>query len=441
MGLLDWITEGLGNVGASASPGTMPPDMMGSPPPDAPPPVPGQDPTAPSTAAPLPTAQPPLNFQRPEFARGALQPPAGGGLPPPPQFAEGGDPMAGTGSGNNGGLPPPGGIPMPQPRPPGASMGLAPEGQPMTPAEGNRIYDSYKAAGGGGPVQIYGSSQPPDAPMGGTVPGPNGKLNDASSWIGGKLGLDSNKEKSMFGSLAEGLKAAGNSKGKSKGQAFASGAGSAIEGGNKAEDKSYDQRLKALQLAVSAQTAGDRANYNLNYAKYLSGKLKADTDKAAAGGKSGAWNKPDSQKFIDAQNALAKDPDIRASQKLLEQAAKDGDPNAVAKAKAEHDALVQQKQGLYLTGVGLNPQQIQKNMQTPPGTRDNPHQVTSQQDFDRYVKPGEVYINPRDGKPYVRKGAADGASDSAASAAPSASPEPPGLSPEQSGESDEHEQL
>lgn len=426
MGLLDWITEGLGNAGASASPGTMPPDMMGSPPPDGPPPIPGQDPTAPSTAAPLPTAQPPLSFQRPEFARGAPLPPgtdpmtAGGappngpGLPPPPQFAQGGDPMAGTGSGNNGGLPPP----MP-PGPAAMPPNAAPTAGAMPP---------------GAPMSIV------PQPGGNDVPGPNGKLNDATSWIGGKLGLDSNKEKSMFGSLGSGLIAAGNSKGKSKGQALASGAGSAIDGGNKAEDKSYDQRLKALQLAVSAQTAGDRANYNLNYAKYLSGKLKADTDKAA-GGKNGAWNKPDSQKFIDAQNALAKDPDIRASQKLLEQAAKDGDPATVAKAKESHDALVQQKQGLYLTGVGLNPQQIQKNMQNPPGTRDNPHQVASQQDFDRYVKPGEVYINPRDGKPYVRKGAGDGASDSTASAAPSTAPEPPGLSPEQSGESDEQEQL
>lgn len=317
--------------------------------------------------------------------------------------------------------------------PNGPGLPPAPPSPPPMAAPAALPPNAAPAVGAGPAPGAPMSLAPPDA--GTTIPGPNGNLNSSGSALGRALGLDSNKEKSLFGSLGAGLTAAGNSKGKSKGQALFSGAGGAIEGGVKAEDKSYDQRLKSLQLAVQAQSAGDKAAYNTNYQKYLGAKLKAETDKAS-GGKNGAWNKPDSQKFIDAQNAMAKDRDIVASQKLLEQAAKDGDPTAIAKAKASHDALITDKQRLYLTGVGLNPDTIAKNMKTPPGTRENPHAVTSQQDFDRYVKPGDVYINPRDGKPYVRNKGGDGASDStAASTAPSTPPEPPGLSPEQIGES------
>jgi hypothetical protein len=135
----------------------------------------------------------------------------------------------------------------------------------------------------------------------------------------------------------------------------------------------YDQRLKSLQLAVSAQSAGDKAAYNKNYANYLIGKLQVDKDKATAEAKGGkSWNKPDSQKFIDAQNALAKDPDFRASQKMLEGVIAGGNgpinQPRIAQAQAAHTALVQQKQAMYLSGVGLNPAQIQANIQNPPGT-------------------------------------------------------------------------
>ena len=153
-----------------------------------------------------------------------------------------------------------------------------------------------------------------------------------------------------------------------------------------------------------------------------------------------------SQKFIDAQNALAKDPDIRASQKVLEKlVTSNATPQEIEQARAVHTALVAQKQALYLTGVGLNPAQIQANINNPPGTPQNPHLFTGdvksiQQQFDTYVKPGQAYKNPRDGKIYIRKGGDTSGDTSPDQEAPAASapsaPAPPGPMPGTSAPSD-----
>ena len=401
MGLLDWLTDGLGSsmgqdaTGTGAMLGQTSPDTMGL---NGPPmqPVTPTPPVAPTPAldptAPLPQGTDPMT------AGGS--PPNGPGLAPPP-------------------------VPLPAPRPPGADAGLAATPPNAAPTSGTGMPP-------GPPTSIT-----PSIPDTSGTPGPNGALNPATGFLGRALGLDANRERSVKGALGAGLKAAGNSAGKSPMQALASGAGEGLEGGQKATDTGYDQRLKSLQLAVSAQSAGDKAAYNKNYAEYLKGKLEADTDKTTPGAKKGAWNKPDSQKFIDAQNALAKDPEIRASQKMLEQAAKTGEPADIAKATAAHNALIQQKQGMYLAGVGLDPAKIQANIQNPPGTPQNPHVVMNKQDFDTYVKPGQAYKNPADGKIYIRKteGAAGSDQPAAATTAPSA-PAPPGPMPGTAAEED-----
>lgn len=270
------------------------------------------------------------------------------------------------------------------------------------------------------------SDQPPG---GGLTPPDQGGTNPS---LLRAMGINPATADKMRSGLSAGLKAAGESAGKSPFQAFSSGAGAGLEGQEKQGDKTYDQKIKYLQAAIQAQSAGDKAAYNKNYAAYLTGKLKNDTEKAASAdsGKKGAWNKPDSQKFIDAQHALSNDPEIRASQKLLEQTAKTGDPADVAKAAAAHNALIQQKQGQYLTGVGLNPQKLQEMQKNPPGTQGNPHVVTSKEDFDQYVKPGDAFVNPKDGKVYIRKGgAASAGGESPAAASPSSPLAPPGPAP------------
>ena len=132
---------------------------------------------------------------------------------------------------------------------------------------------------------------------------------------------------------------------------------------------------------------------------------------------------------------------MKASQKLLEQTAKTGEPADVAKAQAAHSALIQSKEAKYLSGVGLDPQQIAKNMATPPGTPPsknpdgsrspgNPHIIQTQEQFDSYVKPGQAYIvpyGPHKGEVYIRNGggAKGGDSGGAAPTSPPAAPGPP----------------
>jgi hypothetical protein len=400
-GLLDWLTDGIGSsMGSAAGQGETGMGAGGMaaltpPAPDAPsPPTPAIPP------APAPSIDPSTTD-----VPGAMQ---GGGAPP---------------------------VPMPQPRPVGApSAPTAPAGPAST---------------AGAPLNITPPAPNPDsspaAPPIKPASTSSFKFGDQTA-LGRSLGIDPNSNgfKSAMAGLGEGLTAAGNSKGKSAGQAFAAGAGGSLTGATKQDSTQYDQRLKALQLAVNAQQAGDKAAYNKNYAEYLKGKLASEDAKAAGSSKSGSWNKPDSQKFIDAQNALSKDPDIRASQKMLEAAVAGGNgplnQPRIDAAQAAHTALVQQKQQMYLAGVGLNPAQIQANIQNPPGTPQNPHVVNSKADFDTYVKPGQAYKNPSDGKIYIRK-VGDHMDDDApdqqtpAAAAPSApaapGPAPTALDPEE----------
>jgi len=405
-GLLDWLTDGIGSrMGGSpsqplvdatnsyASPGSAPlsPDEMPGATPPAAPPAPAV-PTSPVTPA---TTDLSGGMQR-----------AG----PAPA------------------------VPLPMARPTGAPRSLTAPGATIPPA-------ATPTAGTGAPMQIKPPVPNPDSSPAAPAVTPY-RLGDQTA-LGRALGVDPNSNgfKSALAGLGEGLTAAGNSKGKSAGAAFAYGAGGALTGATKQDNTAYDQRLKSLQLAVNAQQDGDKSAFNKNMAEYYKGKLALDQKKEAeSGGKSGSWNKPDSQKFIDAQNAMAKDPDIRASQKILEAAVAGGNgplnQPRIDAAQAAHTALVQQKQSMYLTGVGLNPAQIQANIQNPPGTTQNPHIIVgdekaAREQFDTYVKPGQAYKNPRDGKIYIRKVGDhmdDDASDQQTSAAssPTAPAAPPG---------------
>lgn len=377
MGLLDWLTEGLGS-GAGLGNDSM---NAGMQPPMPPPPLPmGGDP----------------------MAAGGITP-NGPGLPPPP------DPTGGV-------APPP--IPLPTARPPEAPQ-LADAGAGVPP-----------------PVPPAGAGMPPappslpGAPMSLAPPG-GAAENPMLRSLGGpatpEMAARANATRGMIGGIGAALTAAGNSAGKSPGQAFFGGAGAGMEGGQKATDKGYDQRLKSLQLAVAAQAQGDKAGYNKNYADYLSAKLKSDTDKVA-GGKSNAWNKPDSQKFIDAQRSVSQDPQVDAANKMLVKM--DPSDKAFPAAKAEFDALVAKKQQQTYAVMQLSPQTIAAMNGNPPGTPQNPHVVMNKQDFETYVKPGQAYKNPADGKIYVRKGTGQGkdAEAPAEQAAPSA-PVAPGPMP------------
>ncbi|HEY4969767.1 MAG TPA: hypothetical protein VII35_07665 [Steroidobacteraceae bacterium] len=414
MSLLDWLTEGIGSsMGSSSQPMVNATNNYASP---------GSAPLGPDETG-SPTASLMDRIKALQSSGAATPPPA-----PTPPLVRNSAPIDPSTTDIAGGMtgagpaPPP--VPIQQPRP-----GMPPA---ATPTSGTGIPP-------GPPVSLAPPAPNPDSsPTAPSVvtPGPQ------QTALGRALGITpaqaGNQGREIMGGIGAGLKSVGANWNKPGLAAFAGSAGAAMEGGQKASDTGYDQRLKSLQLAISAQSAGDKAAYNKNYADYLKGKLANDEASATPGGKkSSAWNKPDSQKFIDAQNALAKDPDIRASQKVLEKlVTSNATPQEIEQAQAAHTALVQQKQAMYLTGVGLNPAQIQANINNPPGTPQNPHVFTGngksiQQQFDAYVKPGQAYKNPADGKIYIRKNEGGDQSEDAqapAASAPSA-PAPPGPMP------------
>jgi len=360
MGLLDWLTS---SIGSDLSPITPPSvERPGMPPP------PGGN-----TITATPLRQPPPGS--PEL--GNMDPMAAGGTSPTDTM----DPM-GAGYGPPPTPAPP--VPLPQPRPPGAPApnanpdpaALPPTAQPLSLAPS--------------PQMSPGLGQP----QGGGI-------------LAQALGISPERESRLRSSLAAGLKSVGENYKKPGLAAFAGSAGSAMEGEQKREDTTYDQKIKALQQAVTAKAKNDDKSYKDNYLKYLNREDR---------GKSGAWNKPDSQRFIDAMNALSSDRDIVAAQKTLDQALKDGDPKKVAAAQAAHQKLTQEKQAFYLSGVNLNPKQIALNMKIAPGTppkmgpdgkmipdSGNPHTVRSMEEFNQYVKPGEAYIDPRSGRILIRR--------------------------------------
>lgn len=401
MGLLDWLTDSVGS------------DMWGGSPPM--PPAQGLD----SDVQKVPVR----DISRAEFD-GRFSPPQVDPATQPMPGGQGGpaqafDPsMAAMPGGQGGPASGPSPVPLPQQRPPGAPQ--------MPPTD-------VSAASRQPP------GQPPGQPMSLAAPGIDeqlppqnggGTANQMLSQgiLGRALGLSPQTSNRLGGALAAGLKSVGENYKKPGLAAMSGSAGAAMEGGIKREDTQYDQKLKSLQQAVSARAKDDEQGYKTGYLKYLGQKLKSEQETAAAGGggRSGAWNKPDSQKFIDAMNAMNGDRRVVASEKALEQAIKDGDPKRIALLQAAHDKLNTQVRGEYLTGVGLDPKQIEANMKNPPGTQQNPLKINSQSDFDRYVKPGQAYINPKDGKMYIRNGEGAGAPQGGTSSAtPDAAPMDP----------------
>lgn len=325
------------------------------------------------------------------------------------------------------GLPP--GIPMPQARPAGApgapptdisSSGRpgGPPMPPMTPDEGNRIYDSYKAAGGGGPVNIVGGG-----------PGGDGG-STAKTIIGRALGLDGNRETQIRGALGAGFKAAGNSSGKSPMQAFASGAGEGIEGGSKSDDKTTEQQDKYLGRKIAANAQGETAlngaaSRELNMARTKLAIEQAKMVKEGGGftGKAGTANSQQ-QLYLRGNALVNSDPEVKLAKSTYDNLIKQYPPDAPeVKAAAEaHKKLVEAKRTEHMGALGIKPDDIAKMGKMPGMSQDNPVPKAglTKEKFDA-LPPGAYFINPKDGRLLMKKGAA----------APAAGANPP-VAPQQS---------
>ncbi|MET4187626.1 hypothetical protein ABIB86_000425 [Bradyrhizobium sp. JR1.7] len=400
MGLLDWITDGGGSLfSGDASTPPMPPNIGSGASPDdlnggvsamqpgSRPPMPPMQQTG-ADAAPLP---PPPGQGMPQVNQ--MGDPTGApnigspGAPPPPPLPDPStqpDPTAGQGQAR---MPPP---PMPQARPAGATP-PAPGAIPPPPPEQPP----------GPPMNIaptQGAMPPPPAQSGFAPPDMQGRKG-----ILGAFGVDDQSANRMRGALGAGLKAAGNSAGKSPMQALASGAGEGLEGGDKSSDKNNDTTLKYLSAAINAQKAGDTATYNMNYTKYLAAKLKQDTDKVASSGK----NDPNSL-YLAAGRLTNSDPSLKGYNDAIRAARANGDTAGLAKAQADLDKAKGDIMNGHLGRLGLSPQQAQQAAQQPGMTVGNAIDagkmgITSKNIAEK-LQPGQYYRNPKDGQIYQFNG-------------------------------------
>lgn len=227
----------------------------------------------------------------------------------------------------------------------------------------------------------------------------------------GALGVAPDTARRFSASLGAGLTAAGNSAGKSPFQAAASGAGAAMEGGNKAAETNNKQTTDYLNTAIKAKQQGDEAGYKTNYLKYLAAKLEADTKKAADGNAASKNDSP-TQLYLRARSEVSKDSDVRGSQKVLEGVIREGDPEKIKQAQATHAALVAQKQQEAFADLGLHPQTIAEVAKQPGNSEQNPIDAKTagitKDNIAKKLQPGQYYINPKDGKPYIYQGAGKG---------------------------------
>jgi hypothetical protein len=420
MGLLSWLTEGMNDLGTNGSPQ---PPMMPAPP---------QNDAMTMNGQPVPVRP----ISREEFnGPPGLQPypmgtdpmTAGGGpygTPSPPisgpqdhelPYAAGGDPMTAGGLMPNGpGLPP--GIPAPGPAelPPNAAptggAGMPP-GPPMDigpPGLGSGINGVGPGLGvGPGAQEAVESYQR----AGGNF-GPVGGSPQAKTILGRAFGIDPNTEAQLRGTLGAGFKAAGESAGKSPGQAFASGAGAGIDGGKKADDTTTAQQDKYLQRAIQARREGNTAEYQKNYLRYqieaTKARLAIQKEKAAS---ASVVNSPE-QLYLRADAQAVREAAALKSQydKTAQQFGADS-----KEAKAAMDAYnkgVSTAREAQYGKLGLDPKKAGEIGKQPGMSDQNPVKsfpkdpAGAQKAFDALPE-GAYFINPADGR-LLRKKAGGG---------------------------------
>jgi hypothetical protein len=471
MGLLDWLTDGLGNLG-----GSMPPGMFDG----------GIGPQGPGDIAPPQTPMPPMqmtgedtrvpNFNmgqmpiRPPEADGMPAPPAGASVAPPNLAADGmsmppgmgppisadgmslppglGNPISADGmpAPNSMGAPgaPPPGVPLPMPRPP--MDAAAPSGQPpglmMRPGLNRRSTEPVPATAPpmdtAGAVQSYQKAGGNFAPLDGMNP-------QAKSIIGRALGLDPNTESQLRGSLAGGLKAAGNSAGKSPFQAFSSGAGEGMEGGKKADDKTTEQQDKYLQRAIAAKREGNTAEYNKNYLRYqiesTKARLEAAKEKAAgATAKASVMNSPE-QLYLRADRQAVSESGALKSQyeKTAQQFGADS-KEAKAALEAYNKGVTSAREGLY-GKLGLDPKKASEIGQKPGMSdknpvKDFPKDPSAAQKAFEALPDGAYFVNPKDGRLLRKRSQEQAAPQQVSAMTPLMPPMPPGIAPSYESESE-----
>lgn len=285
MGLLDWLTEGLGPNGGMPLSGAL--EQQANPLLPPMPPERGFGMDAPNLADPMTQAMP-----------GGQ----GGGVGQPP-------------------------VPLRQPRPAGAGL-------PQPPTD--------LSAAGAAPGAPLNLAPPPGGMMAQSAMAQPPQQGAAASLLGRALGLSPERDRQVSSSLAAGLKSVGENYKKPGLAALAGSTGAAMEGGEKRTDKDTDQRTKLIQQAISAQAAGDRAGYLKSMMQINNLKLQQAADPQAAAKAKGSMT--DEQKAVKVLELLNNDIQLKGIKSTLATLQKQGTPAEIAAAQKKFDELYATKQ-------------------------------------------------------------------------------------------------
>jgi hypothetical protein len=403
MGLLDWLTSDIGSAPLGANGDIMSgsrPNATGFDLPNQAQPTPTPDMPSPPISGP----QSGLSYPPP-----APQPPISG-----PQ--DNNIPSASAEAPANAGAP----VPMPMARPAGANaMPPLPPATDISSSNRNAATSLPPGMPQPGVGMPHGSPpMPPGAPMSLAPP-------DAASPIGRSLGLDANQARQLRSSLGAAFTAAGNSAGKSPFQAFASGAGAGIEGGDKADDKIQKQQTDYLKQAIAAAQAGNAKVANDSLIKYRESqeRLNNATIEEKKNGKDKASVMNTQQQLY--LSGLKRVSDAMSGEyQLLKSRANSMAPADYKAAEAALQKKESDMKSQVLGTLGVKEADIGKIEKMPGSSETNPVKVTSEADVKNAAPgtflhvDGKVYRKPF---PQAQPGAAGG-DPAAAPAAPAAAP-------------------
>lgn len=347
----------------------------------------GMSPQAPARA-PAPPPPPPPPPQDMAFAG---PPGAETATPPPPSFP--------------GGTPP-----MPTPRP---GYGME---QALTPQQaGDSTISGDMAARPQGmrlPVTPgTGVAPPPPGATPGPAPGafvgptqPQ-QQGGVGAWLSNVFGgNDPRKSAQIAGSLGAGLKSVGDNWNKPGLAALAGSAGSAIEGGTKGDQTYTEQMSKAAARATAAKAAGDLGEYRKAMADYHMERLKAAQKVGTVSSRNEAYQKSEEGKLHIADSDINKE--VETMRKRLDNQMKAAIASGDQEKVKELDGRIEETEAKSRERIyrerGLTPDKIEK-IRTRGQSPENPHEPTTQDEFNASVKPGQWFKNPKDGKVMKRK--------------------------------------
>lgn len=427
MGLLDWLTEGVGSDMGGSSMGSgykpeppMPPvQMTGTDAPPLPDPMKSDIAGGMQGAGPQPYPQGGDPVNDPTLPRG-------GDPMNDPTYRVGGDPMQA----------PPysvGGDPM--------TAGGAPPNGPGLPPE-MMLKSSVKRISVPTPLMPQsGGALPPPLSLAPANPGPAAM--EGQTALGRALGIGpkqgGNIMREFGGGLGKGLTAAAAAAHQPGLAAFAAGAGGAMTGSEETRKGINEEQNKYLTRAIAFAQAGNTAAANAALTDLRKAQTQQIKDgKDSKSDKASVMNSTE-QLYLRGLGAVNQNPQIKASAAQLKaiQSQFGADSKEAKAAMTAHNSLIEAEKKRVLGNLGINEKDAAKLGEKPGFSDQNPVKsfpkdpAAAQKAYDA-LPDGAFFINPKDGQLRIKQSKTAAPAGANPAAAPQSPPTaPPVLDPAQ----------